>query len=205
MIPASPARSSAPRTSTGSTPKVLRISACSRKSPCSARTPIFGFSPLPSTRREPLPFRQVTHLSTDHSLAKSLARLGHRLRVPEVGRGLHNCLRPARRVAALEDAAPDEHAVRPELHHQRRVRRGGDPTGGEEHHRQLPVLGYPSNLVVGCSEVLRLGHQLLGAECGKAPYAPHYGAHVTDGFDDVAGPGLALGPDHGRTLTDAPQ
>src|SRR5215210_4067855 len=148
MIPASPARSSAPRTSTGSTPKFLRISACSRKSPCSARTPIFGFSPLPPTGREPLSFREVAHLPTDHRLAQALARLGNRLRVPEVGRGLHYRRGPARRVAALEDAAPDEHPVRPELHHQRRVRRGGDPTGGEEYHRQLPVLRDPANQVV---------------------------------------------------------
>src|SRR5215212_502882 len=174
MIPASPARSSTPRTSTGSTPKVLRIAACSRKSPCSARTPIFGFSPLPSTGREPLSFRQVAHLPTDHRLAESLAHLGHRLRIPEVGRGLHYRRGPASRVAALEDAASDEHPVRPELHHQRRVRRGGETSGGEEHHRQLRVLGDPANEIVGRSQRFRLGHKLLGAQSTQASYPTHY-------------------------------
>src|SRR5215208_3274887 len=89
IIPARPCRSPTSRTSTGSTPSFLRISACSLKSPCSARTPTLGFPPLPPTGREPLSFREVTHLPADHSLAEPLARLGHSLRVPEVGRGLH--------------------------------------------------------------------------------------------------------------------
>src|SRR5918997_2667262 len=145
MIPASPSRSSMSRTSTGSTPKVSRISACSRKSPCSARTAIVGFAPLPPTGREPLSFRKVAHLLAHHRLAQALAGLGDRLRVPEVGRSLHYRLSPLLRVAALEDAAPDEHPVGPQLHHQRRVRGRGDPPCGKEHHRQLPVLRDPAN------------------------------------------------------------
>src|SRR5918997_420244 len=123
MIPTRPSRSSMVRTSTGSTPSFLSISACSRKSPCSARTPILAsrLCPLPSTGREPLSFRKVPHLPADHRLPESLARLGHRLRISEVGRGLHYSPSPCLRVTALEDAAPDEYPIGPELHHQRCV------------------------------------------------------------------------------------
>src|SRR5918912_24927 len=100
MIPAKPSRSSTARTSTGSTPKSRRISACSLKSTCSASTPILlgpsslrttpFVSPLPATGREPLPFREVPHLPADHRLAEAPARLGYGPRVLVVGRRLHD-------------------------------------------------------------------------------------------------------------------
>src|SRR5918997_3980958 len=210
IIPASPSRSPTSRTSTGSTPRLRRIPACSRKSPCRASTPTLGVAvslswPLPATGREPLSLREVAHLFADHRLSEALARLRDGLRVLEMGGGLHDRLGPGRRVVALEDAAPDEDPVGPELHHQRRVRRRGDATRREENHRQLPVLGDPAHQVVGRAEVLRLGHELLRAKRRKAPNAPDYGAHVSHGLDDVTGPGLSLGPDHGGTLADAPE
>src|SRR5215217_6696104 len=133
IIPARPSRSPTSRTSTGSTPSLLRTSACSLKSPCKARTPILCGAvdscllPLPSTSSEPLSFREVADLPAHHRLAEALARLRDDLRVAEVGRGLHDRARTARGVPTLEDAAPDEDPVRPELHHQRRVGRRGDP------------------------------------------------------------------------------
>src|SRR5918995_6229902 len=139
MIPAKPSRSSTARTSTGSTPSPRRISACSLKSPCNARTPTLFWpspsraapfvSPLPATSREPLSFRKLPHLPADHSHAEAPARLGHGLRVVEMGRRLHYCPRPDGGFSALEDTAPNEHAVSPELHHQRRVGRGGYAPG----------------------------------------------------------------------------
>src|SRR5215213_8663212 len=139
MIPASPSRSSTARTSTGSAPRVRSISACSLKSPCSARTPIlFGPSsspatPLPATGSEPLRFGKVPHLPADHRLTETPARLGHGLRVLEVGRRLHDSPRPEGRIPALEDAAPYEHAAGAQLHHQGRVRRSGYAAGGEQY------------------------------------------------------------------------
>src|SRR5918994_6207286 len=153
MIPARPSRSSTSRTSTGSTPRDSRISACSRKSPCSARTPIFGTLPLPSTGGEPLSFCKVAHLLAHHRLAQALACLGDCLGIPEVGRRLHYGPSPLLRVAALEDAASDEHPVCPQLHHQRRVGGRCDPPSGKEHDRQLPVLRHPAHDVVGGPEV----------------------------------------------------
>src|SRR5215204_3456018 len=100
MIPARPSRSSTARTSTGSTPSLLSICACSRKSPCSASTPtLFGpsslratpfVSPLPATGREPLSFPEISHLPADHRLAEAPAGLRDDLRVLEVGRRLHD-------------------------------------------------------------------------------------------------------------------
>src|SRR5918999_5273170 len=159
MIPASPSRSSTSRTSTGSTPSSRRISACSLKSPCSASTPIFFgpfVSPLPATGREPLSFCQGAHLPADHRHAETPARLGHGLRVLEVGRRLYDGPRPEGGIPALEDAATDEHTVGPELHHQGRVRRGGYATGREQHDGEPPVLGDPPHELVRRPEVLGL-------------------------------------------------
>src|SRR3712207_1304365 len=114
MIPESPSRSLRVRTSTASTPSFSRISACSRKSPCRARTPIFfdpssgslrvnpaRSMPLPSTGREPLSFREVAHLPAHHRLAEALARLRDDLGLPEVGGGSYYSCRSLLRVAAL--------------------------------------------------------------------------------------------------------
>src|SRR5215212_6153495 len=211
IIPASPSKTSTSRTSTGSTPSLRRISACSLKSPCRARTPILAGAadtcawPLPSTGREALSLGEVAHLLADHCLPKALASLRDRRRVAEVGRGLHDRPGPARRIVAFEDSASDEDPVGPKLHHQRGVGRRGDATRSEEHHWRLPVLGYPTHEVVGGAEVLRLRHEFFGAQSGQASNSADYRAHVADGLDDVPGPCLALGPDHGRPLAYAPQ
>src|SRR4028119_1862533 len=89
--------------------------------------PTSGLSPLPATRREPLPFGKIAHLPADHSLAESPARLGHGLRILEVRSRLHDGPRPQGGVAALEDPASHEHPAGPALHHQRRGRRRRDP------------------------------------------------------------------------------
>src|SRR5215211_686621 len=208
MIPASPSRSSTARTSTGSTPSPRKISACSLKSPCSASTPIFFepfVSPLPATGREPLRFGKVSHLPADHRHAETPACLGHSLRVLEVGRRLHDGPRPEGRIPALEDAAPYEHAVGPQLHHQGRIRRGGYAAGREQHDRQPPVLGDPPHELVRGSEVLRLRHQLFVLEGAEPANAADDGAHVPYGLDHIARACLSFGPDHGRPLADAPQ
>src|SRR5215211_6627689 len=215
MIPASPSRSSTARTSTGSTPSPRRISACSLKSPCSASTPTFFgpscmratpfVSPLPATGREPLSFCQVAHFSTYHRHSKTPARLSHGLRVLEMGRSLHDGPSSEGRIPTLEDAAPDEHTVGPQLHHQGRVRRGGYTSGCEQHDRQPPVLGDPPHELVWSPEVLCLRHHLLVIEGADPANAADYGAHVPHGLDYVACACLALGTDHGRPLADAPQ
>src|SRR5215217_2683736 len=211
MIPASPSRSSTARTSTGSTPSPRRISACSLKSPCKASTPIFfgpsspRATPLPATGREPLSFCQVAHLPAHHRHSETPARLGHGLRVLEMGRSLHDGPSPEGRVPALEDAAPYEYPIGPELHHQGSIGRGGYAAGREQHDGEPPVLGDPSHELVRRPEVLGLGHHLLVIEGTEPANAAHYGAPVPHGFDHVAGACLALGPYHGRPLTDTPQ
>src|SRR5918993_100613 len=129
MTPDRPSRSSTALTSTGSTPRPRRISACSLKSPCSARTPIRFrpsssgkapfISPLPATGREPLSFRKIPHLSTDHRLSEAPARLGYGPGVLVVGGCLHDGPCANSRVPALEDAAADEDAIGAKLHHKR--------------------------------------------------------------------------------------
>src|SRR4028119_2411280 len=117
--------------------------------------------PVPARRREPLLFFEVPHLRAAHRLAQAPARLGHGLRVLVVSSRLHDGPRPRGRVPALEDATPDEHAVGPKLHHERRVRRRGDASCGEQHDRQPPVLCGPPHQLVGRPELLGLAHKLI--------------------------------------------
>src|SRR5829696_2938318 len=188
IIPASPSRSSTARTSTGSTPRARRISACSLKSPCRASTPTFfgpsspRATPLPATGREPLPFCQVAHLPAHHRHSETPARLGHGLRVFEMGRSLHDGPSP-----------------------QSRVRRSGYAAGREQHDRKPPILSDPSHELVWSPQVLRLRHHLLVIEGTEPANAADYGAHVPHGLYHVARACLSLGTDHGRPLTDAPQ
>src|SRR5215212_3889311 len=155
MIPATPSRSSTALTSTGSTPRPRRISACSLKSPCSARTPIrFGpssprnapfISPLPATGREPLSFCKIPHLPADHRLSEAPARLGYGPGVLVVGGRLHDGPCANCRVPALEDAAADEDAIGAKLHHKRGVGRGGYAARREQHDRETTVLRDPAH------------------------------------------------------------
>ena len=55
-----------------------------------------------------------------------------------MGGGLDDRLAALGRVAGLEDAGADEHAVHTQLHHQRRVRRSCQAACREIDHRQTP-------------------------------------------------------------------
>ena len=57
-----------------------------------------------------------------------------------IGHRLDDGRRALRGVAGFEDAGADEHALRAELHHQRRVRGRRDAARGEVDHGQLAVL-----------------------------------------------------------------
>ena len=109
------------------------------------------------------------------------------------------------RVGRLEDARADEDAVGAQLHAQRRIRRGGDPAGGERDNGQAPVLGHPADELERRLQLLRLGVELLGGERPQAADVAEDRAHVADGVDDVARARLALRADHGRALAQAPQ
>ena len=76
--------------------------------------------------------------------------------IPEVRGGLDDRLGAPRRVAALEDTAADEDAIRAELHHERGVGRGRDAARAEEHHRQLPVLRDLAHEIVRRAEFLAI-------------------------------------------------
>ena len=75
--------------------------------------------------------------------------------------GLHDGGGAQRRVAGLEDARADEHALGAELHHHRGVGGGGDAAGGEQHDRQLAQPGDLGDEVVRRAQLLG-GHEQLG-------------------------------------------
>ena len=112
----------------------------------------------------------------------------------------------ARGVLGLEDARADEHALRAELHHERRVGRRGDAARAEHHDRQP----------AGLARRRARGRAAPGAPSrrSRAPASSSVvqaadlaadAAQVADRLDDVAGAGLALGADHRRALADPPQ
>src|SRR5436309_551351 len=160
---------------------------------------------LPSPRLEEILLGELRGLDADHGVAEILAHAREHVGILEVRRRLHDRFGALRGVARLEDAGADEHGFRPELHHERGVGGGRDPARGEVRHGELAGLRHPAHELVRCPEGLGLGHQLLGPERGQAPHAGDDGAHVADGFDDVARAGLALGADHRRALADPPE
>src|ERR1035441_9605017 len=142
----SPAR----RTGTGSAPTACSARRCSGTSPCRARTPSTGgISPpskssrigtviirrqlstitsagltpggLPAAGGVVLVGGQGIQVDADHGFAQATGDLGHHVRVVVEGGGLHDRGGALGRVAGLENARADEHTLRAELHHQRRV------------------------------------------------------------------------------------
>ena len=78
------------------------------------------------------PLFELARLERLHRHAEALGRVRDALRVPEVRGRLDDRRRARGRVLGLEDARADEHALGAELHHQRRVGRGGDAAGAEQ-------------------------------------------------------------------------
>ena len=108
-------------------------------------------------------------------------------------------------LALLKMPEPTNTASAPELHDQRGVGRGGDPAGAEQRHRQAAGGGDLLDQADRRGQLLGPAVQLGRVGLGDLADVAEDRAQVADGLDDVAGPGLALGADHGRPLGDAPQ
>src|SRR6476661_6550196 len=81
---------------------------------------------LPAARLEQRARVERLRRDADHRIAQAGRDAGEDLRVTEVRRRLDDRLCPQLRVARLEDARADEHAVGAELHAERRVGGGRD-------------------------------------------------------------------------------
>src|SRR5262249_44682079 len=93
---------------------------CSRTSPCRAKTPMVRSDTdgaLPAALGEPVGLRDVVDVDADHRLAQPTRHLRDHVRVIVERRGLHDRRRALCRVAGLEDAGADKHALGAELHH----------------------------------------------------------------------------------------
>src|SRR3989454_834029 len=130
--------------------------ACSAKSPWRARTPI---RTLPAPGLEQVLLGELRRLDPDHRLAELFTHAREHVRVLVVGRRLDDRPGAPGRVARLEDAGADEDGLGAELHHERGVRWGRDPTRREVGDRELPGPRHAPDQLVGRAEVLGLGHQ----------------------------------------------
>src|ERR671930_606508 len=119
-------RSSGVRTSTGDAPRSARTRPCSRKSPCRARTPTFTRRSPPAGLEQTL-LAELLDVDPLHRLAETVRDLGEHVGVVEVRGGLDDRAGSCGGVLGLEDPRSYEDAVHTELHHQRRVGRGGQP------------------------------------------------------------------------------
>src|SRR4029077_15820166 len=148
--PSQPMSCTGVRTSALSAPSRASIAACASKSPCTAKIPIFTHvlhvffvgaqhaAPLPpkskmhdnrspSARRKHVLLVHLPDIESAHCFAKLFVSFEHSLRVFEMRRRLHDCLRPHFWIAGLEDAGSDEHRFRAQPPHQRRIRRSCNP------------------------------------------------------------------------------
>ena len=104
-----------------------------------------------------------------------------------------------------EDARAYEDCFGSELHDQAGVGGGGDSSGGEIWHRQLPCFRDHLDQLVGRLVLFGFGVEFFFAEDGEDVHLLHDLADVLDGVDDVAGTGFTLGADHGGAFGDAAQ
>ncbi len=89
--------------------------------------------------------------------------------------------------------------------HERGVGGRRDSTGGKIRDGELPCPGDLADQIQGGGQFLRHVHQLIAAERCKTAHLTGNGSHVTNGFDDIARSGFALGADHRRAFSDATQ
>src|SRR2546422_1490007 len=183
ISPPTPSSSWGLRTRTASTPQRASALACSAKSPWRARTPI---RTLPAPGLEQVLLGELRRLDPDHRLAELLAHAREHVSVLVVGRRLDDRPGAPGRLARLEDAGADEDGLGAELHHERGVRWGRDPTRREVGDRELPGPRYAPDQPVGRAEVLGLGHQLLGRERREASDSRGERAQLPHGLHDVA-------------------
>src|SRR6185295_3405715 len=87
----------------------------------------------------------------------------------------------------------------------RGVGRRRDAARGEGRNGELPFLRDLRDEIERSAEVLRFGHELLGAERLELFDLCAHGAKVLHGLDDVARTRLALGANHRRPFADAAQ
>src|SRR6185503_605145 len=194
ISPETPSRSAGSRTGTPSTPIASSVWRCSRKAPWRARTPIFivvwraARAPrLPAADREAFLVRDRFHGDASHRGSQALRDVRDDRRVVEVGRRLDDRVRHPRGILALEDARPDEHALRPELHHERRVCWGGDPAGDEVHDGQLPVGGHTLDQLERRLKLLGRREELVLTHALEATNPAEHVAELANRLDDVAG------------------
>ena len=98
------------------------------------RSPGFSGDPLPPPVGQM--FAELRGVETTHGLAEAPRDLGHVVGVPEVRGRLHDGGRHPGRIRRLEDPRTHEHGFGAQLHHERSIRRGGDPPGTEQRNGQ---------------------------------------------------------------------
>src|SRR5436190_9173793 len=197
--------SSGRRTRTASTSQDVSAARCSRTSPCNASTPIVGALTSPTAFGETVADRERVDRDADHRLAEPARDLGDHVRIVVHRRRLDDGASALRRVAGLEDAATDEHAVGTELHHHRRVRGRRDAAGGEQHDRERSRLRDLAHQLVRRLNVLGGDVELVLAHRRQPAQLSADRAHVGDRVGHVTGAGLPLRPNHRGTLVDPSQ
>src|SRR5262249_34493139 len=75
----------------------------------------------------------------------------------------------------------------------------------EVYDRQSAMFGDLADQFVRGTNLLGKRHPFFSRQDGQTTNLAENCAGVTDGLDDIAGAGLALGADHGRALSDAPE
>ena len=144
-------------------------------------------------------------IQAPHRLTQVPGDFGNDFRVLIVGGSPNDGFGHDRRVARFKYAGADEDTLRAQLHHEGSVGRGGHAAGSEIDHRQFSRFMDFVDQFEGSPYFLSRGHQFFLGSVDQFADAIHYGAHMPYGFDDIAGAGLAFGPNHGGPLADTAQ
>mmetsp|Transcript_23533 Transcript_23533/g.49693 ORF Transcript_23533/g.49693 Transcript_23533/m.49693 type:complete len:270 (+) Transcript_23533:479-1288(+) len=120
-----------------------------------------------------------------------------------MGNGLDDGPGPRLGIRRFENPTSHEHSVHTQLHHERRIRRGGHTPGRKVHHGKPSVIGNVLDEFVRSLKILRRHEKLILGHALKALDLRLHGSGVTHSLDDISRPGLSLGAEHGRPLGDS--
>lgn len=134
----------------------------------------------------------VTAVDANHGLTKVRGDLCEDGRVVVVCDSLHDGTSTRSRVAALENARPDEDAVHAHLHHESGISWGGDSASSEVDDWQTAQgLDLADQLHRG-ADLFRVNVELVVIHGLKSPDCAHDGAAVTDSLHHVPGASFSL-------------
>src|SRR5208337_3045051 len=152
---------------------------------------------LPTARGHHVFFFHLANVQALHGFAEFFVGFEDDFWIFEVRGGLDDRFGTGFGIAGLENSGADEDSFGAEAADERGVGGRGNSAGGEIGNRKLAGLGDLTDEFERGAKFFGFAHQFVFAHGGEFFHLADDGAHVADGFDNIAGAGFAFGANHG--------